>query len=192
MCSPASPSAAWNCSLCSGQLAARGIPNGCRENSRAWSAAAFRPRDTLGTVQASMVTKTLERFKAALTKHCQTSGSKMWSYRPPHRQTRNTDNVLPIRTASGDVILYALTFAGKKGRPFWNAYNRKVAEIRSCNVPWWMALLEGNGETGFLLTGSQVRLRDRALASRELFHSDSLPASARFLRYHDVFTKVGI
>lgn len=137
----------------------------------------------------------LRRFKSALRDHCDRSGSKQRRFSPRRRITKRTANVVELESQSGHLILYVLTFRGRPG--FWNISGGKIEEIISCQVAsWWVVLLEGPNESGYLLTNQQVTdglNEDKWTSVNDGYklHPHNIPRTLRFNTFNRVFEEIG-
>ncbi len=70
------------------------------------------------------------------------------------RGHKSTRNLLRLSTKTGDTVLYVKDSTNEPG--FWGINGNQVDRLNKSAENWFLVLLEGSGEAGFLLSGEQV------------------------------------
>jgi hypothetical protein len=98
-----------------------------------------------------MSTSKVIQFTAALERECKSRKLRVGLW---HGGSKNTSNLVQIEGAAVRRLLYVKDRSEDPG--FWGLNENQLSKLRSSGLEWFVILLVGPSESGYLLTTAEV------------------------------------
>ena len=136
-----------------------------------------------------MSTSKVIQFTSALESECKSRKLKVGRW---HGGSRDTSNLVQVEGTATKRLLYVKDRSEDPG--FWGLNENQLNKLRSSGLEWFVILLVGQSETGYLLTAAEVERGtgswSRGGSDFKVHEGQEISGGFRFASFSDAFTRL--